>query len=231
MKKKVGASHIEMILAFVLFAGVIGFALYFLNPVNPDRLTDVTMDYIYREVSKNVSVGVESFSVRVIDASPDVIAMNLSSDGNLGVRAEDVNGNKLNAKNDGDYIHIDNDSLNDDDFVFVKLSEDLVGDSLDDGSYNPSFYEIASSNYEEVFSEKRMLELNDSYYTRYSDLKDDFNIPDRIDFGFELIFNDSSINAEKKIPLSLEVFSESKRVEVLRQTGEIVFADFVVKLW
>ena len=57
-------------------------------------------------------------------------------------------------------------------------------------------------------------------------------MPGRANFAFSLDLGvDNKIIAERKIPENLEVFTELKRVEVLNKTGEIVFADFEVRLW
>jgi len=230
VKWKGGASHIEIILAFILFVSVVGFALYFLNPVNPDRLTDVTMDYIYREITKNVSVGVESFSVQITGVGNNWIGVDVGGIDSRKERVESDNG-QIDSKVNVDLIDVNISGLSINDFVFIKLSEDLDGGSFI-SSGTEGTYKIASSNYEEVFSEKRMRGLNDSYYGNYSGLKDYFNIPDRTDFGFEFIFdNGDVIKSERKIPLGLEVFSERKRVEVLDSGGSMVFADFVIRLW
>lgn len=228
--KKIGASHIEIILAFVLFIGVVGFALYFLNPINPDRLTDVTMDYIYREISKNVSVGVESFSVEVTTRD-EIITVDLGESANgMKSRVENLNGDRINSRVVGNDVEVDGTELNADDFILIKLSEDIEESELPSGDLGGS-YQITSSNYEKVFSEKKILELNKSYYKDYFGLKEDFNIPARTDFGFEFVFNDLPVLAQRDVPAGLEVFSESKRVEVLNKEGEMVFANFIINLW
>ena len=233
VKWKRGASHIEMILAFVLFVSVVGFGLYFLSPINPERLTDTTMDYVYREISKNVTVGVESFSVKITeDNSPlaEEIGINVSDINGRKWRVENTEGFEIGSSAGNGLISISN-TLSGTYFILIKLSEDLPN-SLDVETKEKGTSEIASSNYEKVFSEQRIQNLNTSYYANYSGLKKEFNIPDRTDFGFELVFTGSDfIKSERKIPNGLEVFSAVRRVEVLRSDGTIRFAELVIELW
>jgi len=233
MKK--GAGHIEIILAFVMFAAVVGFALYFFSPTNIDRITSVTFDYIEREISSNVSIGVESFSVKIVDKGlgiPNVIAIDVGdTKEGKNVRVEDSNGNVLSSKKRGNIIDVEKSPWSDGEFIFLKFSEDFPSSSGPSDGVE-GYSEIASSSYEEVFSEKKILELNKSYYENYNNLKTEFNIPDRTDFGFEFVFSeDDFIKSEKEIPENFEVYADSKRVEILRTDGKIVFADFVMKIW
>jgi len=213
---------------------------YFLNPVNSERLTETTMDYIYREISKEVSVGVESFSVKIEeDHSGQTILIDVGSIGDRNVRVEDMNGREIDSlifdaippkrimikgKTGGDY------------FVLVKLSEDLPVRASPIEPKETGDYVVASSNYEEVFSENKINDLRDSYNSDYPALKQKFNIPDRTDFDFKLVFPETSppkedITTEGKIPESLEVFSTVRRVEVLTSEGETVFAELTIRLW
>jgi len=56
--------------------------------------------------------------------------------------------------------------------------------------------------------------------SKYIDNQDNFNLPSRADFGFSLVFdNGINISAENEIPDNFEVFSKTKRVEVLKEAG------------
>jgi hypothetical protein len=73
--------------------------------------------------------------------------------------------------------------------------------------------------------------LNKSYYENYFALKEHFNIQ-KANFGFALTFSpNDKIIAEREIPSGLEIYSETKREEILRQNGQIAFADFRVWVW
>jgi hypothetical protein len=76
------------------------------------------------------------------------------------------------------------------------------------------------------------LELKNDYNSNYLGLKEKFNLPNRVNFGFSLIFDDNSkIEGLRNVPRNTEVYSASGRVEVLRKDGKIEFANLVVRIW
>ena len=232
--EKRGASHIEMILAFVLFTGFVIFAFIFFNPVGSDRLVDTTTDYTFTEIIDVGSVQLETFSVKIDTESQDIkdpIAVDLESiDLEKNVRVENQDGGSLPSKKIGDIVHFDWDT----DFAMIKISEDINPSTSDFNTnpLNPDLYEIASSDSRKVLSEKKMEELKTRYQSNYNNLKEEFNLPGRAQFGFSLTNSDGfDITPETSIPEGLDVFSDSRRHEVLKENGELIFADLIVKIW
>lgn len=231
---KRGIRHVEIILSFVIFAGAVGFALWFFNPGDSSRKIDVSLEYGFREITQNTSVNLEVYSVKInndtlVNSAVGTIAVNISGEGESLARS--FNGLVLDSKRNGDFVDINSPiGWSDIGFIFVEFSEDFEQGSVSSGTYNQSYYEIASHELKDVISEKRFLELKKNYFEGYSALREDFNI--HSNFGFALEFSNSSIIAEKQVPEGLEVFSERRRVEVLRnESGGTEFADLVVKVW
>ncbi|MDO8459908.1 MAG: hypothetical protein Q7S74_02260 [Nanoarchaeota archaeon] len=245
MKKK-GATHIEIILSFILFASAVGFALYFLNPVDHTRLVDSSLGYASREILDNTSISVDSLSVLIKNTPPErilssaqgnIIAVNISGIPlSKNVRVEELDGTVLPSERSGEIVYIKNSAgWPAKEFVYIRFSEDF--DSAVSVSPHPfdnsTFYEISSSENINAISEKKMLYLNTTYFENYQDLKEKrFNLPNRVNFGFSLKFDDNkNIIAEKNIPNGLEVFSDNKRTDVLRKNGALDFGDFNIKIW
>jgi len=258
--KKRGLSHIEVILSFIIFIGAVGFALYFFSPTNSSRLVDTSLDYINREISKNITVNLKTYSINV-NNTPDANGNSLSNppysntlplqiDGicsqNNGSRVENISGEVLPSRigqggsgcsSGGDKIYVKNEAgWEESDFIYVKVSEDLNNTEDPNSGGNPPLnkrlYKISTVNSEELFSEKRILGLNKTYYENYYELKEQFNLPRRVNFGFSFSFtNGDEIKAERMIPSGLEVFSKVDRVEVLRKNGKVEYADFIMKVW
>jgi len=232
---KRGISHVEIILAFVIFVAVVGFALYFFNPGDSTRLVETSLEYAFREISQNTSIPIETFSV-VIDSAAivgDNISLNFSGiDGN--VRVEEYNGTVLNSSHVGDLVHVQAADWSAIELIFVMFGEEFYETPSLIENHNETYYEIGSSNMKDVLSEERFRSLVDAYDHDYFALKgeDHFNLADRANFGFSLEFDDgSSIDAQKDILSGLDVFVEAQRIEVLREDGDIVFSDLVVKVW
>ena len=220
-----------MIMSFVLFLGFIGFAFYFFSPFQSGRTLDSSLDYAFDEVVGATETTLESYSIVL---GSEYGGDHITISGSLGGKLMVVNreGVQLEhyglAGNDICFIYLDR-------FITIHFNEEFSTEPggcsflIDDDDFD-----ISSSENKSVISRNKMLYLNNSYYDDYSPLKEDFNLPGRIDFGFSLIFDEGdnleSIVGENEIPTNLEVISKEDRVEVVTENG-IVFADLVVKVW
>src|SRR3989344_191697 len=238
--EKRGASHVEIILAFVLFIAVVGFALYFFYPGNSDRVVDSTMDYTFREIKKNASVEIESYDVKIIGTSiPDPLAIQIAKINNeKKARVKDVSGTVLSSKiedgTDNDFVYIGSTALTDGDIIFIDISDDFTAYSPSPGTavHDGDKYTIISYDSEEMISEKRIALLKSKYDSDYLNLKREFNLPDRANFGFVLDFGTRpDITAERNIASGLEVFTARERVKVLNSDGEAEFAELTISIW
>jgi hypothetical protein len=239
--KKRGIGHIEIILAFILFITAVGFGLYFFSTSNTSRIADTTLTYAFREIEKNTSTSVEVFLVSMnrsnIFGSPSEVAFNFSGvPGNTSVQR--YNGRILNSSRGGiggELVYVSSSNWMGEDILYVMFGEEFKEDGVPTNSvHNSTYYRIGSSEIKNLLSEKRFRALNESYYLDYRGLKGqgNFNLPDRADFGFSLVFDDGySIVAESNIPEGFEIFSETKRWEVLREDGSIMFANLIVRVW
>jgi len=230
--EKRGLGHIEIILAFVLFIGFLSFALYFFNPLNPDRLLSNSLVYTNDEISDNVSVLIESFSVVIEETViEDNIGIQLNpANSNAQVRVEDELGLKMSSRYENGIVYFNRPGSN---FVNIFFSEDLVNGELGEGILLDSGqYNVSSSDEKRIFSEKRLLYLNQSYYNDYNDLIENFNLPRRIDFGFTITFlNGLQISGVKDVPDNAQVEANTESIEVLRLEGDIEFAEFTTLVW
>ena len=228
---KRGLTHVEMILSFVIFVGFLIFALIFFNPTDVDRLLDSSLFYAVDEITSNVSVEIESFYVEIgYNGFEDFIAVPFENPNNWKVKVEDYDGKELNSNFLLGHVLFEWEG---NDFVQVIFSEDLVnGDVQNAFNLDPDNYTIASSDSRSIISEKRLKGIIENYQADYESLREDFNLPRRVDFAFSLSFAPGDkIFAEKSIPENLEVVAEQDRIEVLREDGGIVFADYIVKIW
>jgi len=223
-----------MIVSFLLFIGFVSVALYFFSPTNTSRLVDSTLTYSFREIENNVSVGLNIYSVKINKDNIPSIAINIPDadikDIKKNVRVESINGNVLPSKRIGDLVHV---KLSGEKFIYVKFSRDYTPYSQEpsDGVNNID-YTIGTSSADIVVSEKRFLDLNKSYYSDYIKLKSgEFNLPNRVDFGFSLNFNNRKIEAKKDIPAGLDVFSDIRQVPVINSSGASELANIIVEVW
>ena len=234
MKKKV-AGNVEFILAFVLFVSFTVAAIYFLNPIRNTQSLDFAREYVENAIVKNVSVEIETYSVKIDAPSSEknieVVISGVSN--NKNVRVVNYSGGEMSSKRGSNGKKVCFTRENNEDFAVIYLSEDFSGD--EGACTGNRDNDIASSSISEVISEKRLASLGEMYESEsgYALLAEQFKIPRGMDFAFSLGFpkERESISAEKKIPLRREVFSETKTVEVLRKSGELKFGYLTVKVW
>lgn len=230
---KRGLSNIEFVISFVLFVSFVVFALYVFNPIKSARAIDSTISYSTDEIITNTSVELVSYSVKVNPSAfgDSVIAVSIPSiDSKKNERVEDYYGKQLPSARSGDLVYVKKGSVN---FFEIMFSEDVLPGTLNEQApLDSTKYTIASSWKGKLISEKKMLEMNNSYYKDYSGLKKGLGIPAGTEFAWDLSFQDSySITAKRFAPAKIEVMAETKRVEVLRKDGSSEFAYLMVKIW
>lgn len=215
---KRGISHVEVIVSFVLFLGFVGFAFYFFSPFESGRTLDSSLDYAFDEVVENVSTTLESYSVVF---PPDCTDTTVKIDGA-------ISGNYFGGTRDENKFC----GFSPQDFITILISEDFSDYAGSCSDVQTPCSNISSSENKQVLSENKINNLLQNYNEDYGNLKENFNLPGRIDFGFSLVFDDgTSIVTEREIPSNLEVVAKEDRVEIIRQNGDIEFADLVVKVW
>ncbi len=235
-----GFSHIEVILSFTLFLGFLIFAFFFFSPFSGKGVLDSSLVYAFTEITKNTTIPLESYATVINDGiivNPVRIEID-SAISNPNVRVENKNGTKVNS-----YLVVDGGiekvhfNKGNERFFTIFFSEDFsTGQPISGGLLvEGQDYSISSSEKKEVFSEKRLLELNAAYGNNYETLKKYFNLPNRVDFGFSLEFdNGDKIIATRTVPENLEVLVEQERVEIIRNSpndGDIMFANLLVRVW
>ncbi len=239
MRERRGLSHIEFVISFVIFIAFIAFAFAFFNPLQSNRTMKSTLDYAWIEIDSVTKSDLETYSISIGSSisQGDPIAINiLGVPVNFNASIEDVDGNLINSYKFGTEVNFENPAGN---FVRIKYSPVfsnglfLDGELLDDGnSGGPRQYTISSSEIEELNFEVLFDDLNKSYFSNYTGLKKQFNLPNRVNFGFVAKFNETyEITAMNKIPEESEVLSKSERIQAVSKSGLKEFVDLRVLVW
>lgn len=235
MNKK-GLSHIEFVVSFVIFIGFIVFAFVFFNPLQSQRTLKSTMDYAWIEVSEEGREEVQTYSISIVTPSFNPLELKIRIDGvplEYNASVEDVNGIPIPTHRDSAGIVYFTRQTSSDKFFRIRYSKSLSdsGPILPLSSDLTSHYAISSSEIRDLYFEKLLLELNQSYYLNYLGLKQELNLPNRMEFGFVVTLNNKQISAVNQIPEGIEVLSKNDRVEIIRISGQREYADLRVIVW
>lgn len=227
--KRSGISHVEAIMSFVMFIGFLIFAFYFFNPFQSNRTLDTTLDYLIKETNDYASSEIISYSVFI--KVPNDVAISLPVPfSNYNSLVEDSTGSVVDSYVDSQgYVNFKSPL---DGYAIIRYNTHFInGITIFGLLLNNSQFEVSSSEEGHILSEAKFLELKNDYESDYNSLREDFNLPNRVDFGFTLYLPDKEITGNREIPLNVEVFSKSQRLELIDSDGQIVFADLIVKAW
>lgn len=248
---KRGISHIEVLLSFLIFVGFVIFAFYFFSPFKASRLIESSLTYAEKEIIKNATIEIEIYSVELDVSDPqykDKPVQILVKDYEVSknVQARNKNGEIVLAKKvsqgggvTSDHISLDTTNVYDTDptkgFIILKFGDGLTETPPAGlGSMMGSeWYTIISSEEEKFISESRLINLKNAYDKNYEGVRSRFNLPSRANFEFEVYFSAIDVIAARRPlrPQSEEIFSNIKRIEVLRNNGNVEFADLKIRVW
>ena len=225
---KKGASHVEFIISLTMFLVFVSAALFFFTP----KISTTSID----EIAKDNFVNIENFLKTEIQKygvkinNQDLEIMTIELDNLIGnERIENLNGQKLESGKQGDIVFFRH---NEEELIYILLSEDFLGGSLSGSpSQNSEKYEIASYIVEKPLSIKKASDMKDLYEEDYNSLKNNIGIPSRVDFGFSVLIQEQEIKAELGNSEGKEIRSMTKRLEILKEDGSREFGTLTVKVW
>lgn len=229
--EKRGIGHVEFILAFLIFVLIVLFTFYFFSPVKSTRLKESSLVYAYKEVLSESSTSLDSYSVKIVDTTSPVIAIQLEDLGSKNIAAEDYYGARLEISRLNSVAYVKPQGKN---FVLIRASDgiDQASDFEDKPMVNTSKYQITLISTDSVISSKKMETLKSQYESNYTDFKKTIGIPTNVNFAFGMIYSASDkITALANAPQSQEVFSHSERLQSIKQDGKNLFGEFWVRVW
>lgn len=232
--RKKGAGHVEFIIAIVLFITVVGGGLILLNPAKSSRTVESSLSYTFNEIEKYAGSKIEVYNVKVNEgATGEIISVGITpSITGANARVEKADGTALLKNNYGTTCFKKADvSVDGKYFAIIKFNEEFDSGTAICPGINGG-YELASASKRTVISEKEIINLKGAYDGGYETLRMQFNLPGN-DFTFSLVFPDESpiTPTSANIPTGLDVFTDSKRIEVLRADGSLTFAELIVTVW
>ncbi|MBI3333973.1 hypothetical protein HYZ97_00615 [Candidatus Pacearchaeota archaeon] len=226
-----GFSHIEMVLAFLIFIAVLFFSLYFLSVKSSSQLAEASLEHATEEFIENVSIDVPSYTLK-LNSGSGIIAVSLPGYGNARSAVENEEEALVPSIYENNILYFD--SSGGSRYFIVRLSPDIdLADPFSERPLvNPLAYQLSESAPLRVLSERKILALNETYYRAYPSLQERFTLGQNVQIGYQIIFSDSEmVILEQPILERTDVFSSSARKEVIRTSGAIVFAEVRSAVW
>ena len=193
--EKRGLSNVEMVLAFVLFIGSVLFVLYFFITQFSQNDKNDSINYNYNKIAEKLYGEIESYSVKInrnsLPVNQEIVSLNIIKIINLGknVAVYNLSNYKVPIYLVNNFIYVNVSGIGD--LIIVRLSEDINMNYTSFSSLplnNEGYYQIASVKKDKIFSEKKLRNINISYYNDYNKLKEDLGISSGSNFGWIIIY-------------------------------------------
>ncbi len=232
IKRKRGLSHLEVILSVILFIGAVGVAFFFFDPASSYKFGEPSYNYIVNAIEYNITTNVTIFGILPKEKGKQnaaTLGIELE-EGKMGLIIIDSGGNGDKIDYDVVQANIGKIKWKSDNFVFIHASDDFPLNDNTLGNDPEVEATIVSVYTKKVISEKRAKALEADYdrgYNNYNILKRFFGISDNVNFGFSL----DTIETDTKPPNGLNVYSNLKRVEILKEDNTFGFGTLSVRIW
>lgn len=235
-----GMSHIEAILAFILFISAIMAILYLFNFPEDKSNIDSNLNDLAYSIKNNVSSEMTLYGIK-INSNINNLTLNISNNiTGKKVYVLDYNQNELNASivdpNQGIIcLKSQNNSINLNNFVYLYISDDLRENLANGGCSGSSEqdYNLTSNQKYDYASESKVNILKNMYMTNYPELKSYLKMPLGEEIGFSFEINETNkIIAQKDVPNGVEIFAKDYNVNFLdNQTNKILIGNLKIKIW
>ena len=237
MFSKKGSSHLEMILAFILFIGFISFLFFNLKPYDTAILPVSLANGVHYSLEKMIKTNLTVTSVKLTGVNLNFKCFKVDIPGKYfkydfsKQLVKDESGIKVasGVSSSGNNREIFIEGM--ENYYKIYFSPELNEFVyLETTCLDPQSSIIGSITEKEISSYKKLMELNAKYSSDYESLKSELGIP--AIFDFEIISLDNpEINMETDVPNSIDVIAVEKVFEILNGDGEIINSRIVVRIW
>jgi len=234
MKEKRGSAHFEMIIAFLFFLGFIVFLFVVLKPYDTQVLTDSVINGVFDAYSEEVNTEFVRFFLRTTNA-PGATCHNATLPLELfnyeltESKVFDLDEAEVNSNINGDLIFIEDEEG----YFYVYSSENFIDETPPCGSIGDVDPRIGSVVQKEIFSLKKMEDLEDRYnngVTEYESVKQELGVPEIYDFTIEV--KDAQIEMMRPIPETGDVIAKDFIVEILDEdNGKVINSRVTLTIW
>lgn len=227
---KRGYTHIEVIIAFVLFFAFVAFLLIYIRPYDTTTLSGSVVSAFYDSFKQQSYTNLTMFFLKAdyegkqacfyIELDRNLFEFSFSDAKSL---VKPVKGGVVPSTLDTERLYIEKTG----EFYNVLISPDFTPDSSFSCGEKFTDYELGSINEKQLVSNKSLFDLKERYEKGYALLREDLNLPETFDFA---IVSDLVV-MQKNIPEKAEVVARDYVEEVLLQDGTVISEKFTLMVW
>lgn len=229
IKNKKAATHIEMVLSFVIFIGFVIFILAVFNPFQFTSKETSNIENIARKIQENLSVNVDFLTLKLTSPSPDCFYVPYSLN---NVVVKNMEKRKKIAESAESEIRIEGDSS--DDFFYIYSSKIFLQDSLSGCVLLPeNSYSLGLLQNQGMIFNGSLLGFKNEYETNYLKLKNNLEIPASDDFLVKVLDMQGDVKMDVKMdkPSSIKISAKDTPVQLIYKNGTINYALMHIEIW
>jgi hypothetical protein len=234
--KRGAIMHLEMFISFVLFILFVTFLLIFVKPYdNSQVVADSIMIGLHDSFENKNMVNLTTIFIKNTDPDPSSKCLRVDLSTILGGQVPGTENSQaycikgptnrwISSSLSSNILTVDKCQ----DFFYVFVSSEFPVTASVPGCSTPSIlYAVGSISKDVVLSNKKLVELENSYKTNYKQLKKDLRVPDSVDFA--IVTNNHAMNRDK--PNNVNVVAKSYYEKILYDNGTVSNEEIVFQLW
>ena len=245
MKSKKGASHIEMIISFVIFIGFIVFLFTIFNPLKKSINPGIS-DLVFMNLEDNLTTKLSTVSIKLKEnvvfqpgdtcfTVANIPDMDCNSERKIIVK--NISRSIMGARINGDNIEaaLVNKEPNEQ-FYTIYCSHELQeyqGNFQQCKQIGNDQYILGIINERNLWSERNLMNFEREYNAKYGEIKNNF-IQKVNDFSFIITRVDDGkilFSGDKNPPKSLNVYAKISPIDVLDKDANITKSTINVIVW
>jgi len=229
MNKK-AAAHLEMIIAFMLFASFAFFLLFFIKIPKAEVSSDSVLESIQYSLEDYARTNLTKITLKTESSDSffiDLSSFNLPSNSKSLVKTPDSSLVPSYFDGPSKKLYIQSTQ----NFFFVYLSDGLSESSTLSG-FGELFlnkYTIGGIEKINLISQSNLLELATSYNTDYLALKQKLKVLSNYEFSLKSDIPGFVI--KKEVPTNVNIEAKTNLYKILNPSGEIINKDITIELW
>jgi len=228
IQNKKGISTVEIIVSFTIFMGFVVFIFLYLNPIKQNisgpLLTALDVGFRDQAMTDLREWPVAVNKTLVINSNYQCLKFNILfeniSAGNISVK--DINDNTIDHKVNADST-IEIKSINDKLYRLIQSDEIARQDNSQlsgCASLPTDQFSLSVERIERIYSYKKLVAINDSYYNDYAGLKQKLDFPITSDFGIIITSDQANFTMQKNIP-NVQIKVRTFPAEILKNDTKL----------